>query len=54
VNVDQLTRNVFELSRRRRTAVDPGPAFPLKIDDAAQQQAVADYIAGFVKPISQV
>ena len=53
VNIDQLTGNVLQLGRRSRTAIDPGPAFPLQVDGAAQEQAITGFKTGFAEPVRE-
>jgi hypothetical protein len=41
VQVDELLAQVFQVRQRRRPAVDPCPASPLRVEDTAQQHFVS-------------
>ena len=54
VDVDQVVSRFTQLRNRGRAAIDPRPAFALRVDRAAQEQAVlfvgAGCKPGFFKP----
>ena len=53
MDVHQLVGNLLELAGGCRAAIDPGPALALRINRAAQQQAVRRFEAGLLQPWRQ-